>query len=343
MLVIDSRNVHEALPEGVRAIEEGLKHGTVVRQDSRNGPVFRAATPVTTRYRRPAERVIFHSERDANPFFHFMEGLWMLAGRNDVEWISQFNKSFAQFSDDGETFHGAYGARWRQHWEILLQDKDSWQMDTIDQIETAVNLLKTNNLDRRVVIQMWDPRVDLAREGKDFPCNLTICVSVSVHGCLDMMVTCRSNDIVWGAYGANAVHMSMLQEYMAAAVGVPIGEYWQVSYNWHAYEETYQRVRPLSYAENRPNPYRHFNPFSMVNTDLRKWNEDLHVFIENGPIVGFRDAFFRRVATPIYHAWKAKEDKDDKNRWEKAYEIMEQCSAPDWKIACQEWIARRMK
>jgi hypothetical protein len=48
--------------------------------------------------------------RDANPFFHVMETLWMLAGRNDLPWLVRFNKRFASYSDDGgNTQPGAYG------------------------------------------------------------------------------------------------------------------------------------------------------------------------------------------------------------------------------------------
>lgn len=338
------RNVHEALPEAVRYVEQGLKNGLVVSQDSRNGKVYRANTPVTTIYKKPTERVLFWPERDANPYFHFMEGLWMLAGRNDVAWISQFNRSFEQFSDNGKTFHGAYGHRWRYHFQSVGDDR----MENVDQIYTAIELLKRDPLDRRVVIQMWDPVVDLGLAGKDFPCNLCINVSVSTSGALDMMVTCRSNDIVWGAYGANAVHMSMLQEYIAAGVGVPVGLYWQVSYNWHAYEETFQKVETLTdkvqtgFGSSYINPYEGMQPFPMVNTDLKTWDQDLQMFIEEGPVVGFRDQFFRRVVTPIYHSFKAKENKEDPDRLFKAKEIISQCSAADWRIAIGDWLDRRI-
>lgn len=334
MQTIIVRNVHQALPEAVRFVKAGLEHGYVVEQDSRNGPVYRALGPVTTCYLAPCERVEFHPERDSNPFFHFMEGLWMLAGRNDVEWISRFNKSFVQFSDNGTTFHGAYGHRWRHHFGM-------------DQLQKSIDLLKKNRDDRRVVLQMWDPKTDLAQDGKDFPCNISIFFNITPDGYLDMMVSNRSNDIVWGAYGANAVHMSMLQEYVAAAVGYPVGRYWQVSFNWHSYKETFDKVERLSRHTERqiqlPNPYEHeeLTPYSMVNTDLHIWNEDLKIFIEDGPIIGFRDPFFRRVAVPIYQAWMARENKDNPNRYDHAFEILEQCQALDWRIACQNWIRRR--
>jgi hypothetical protein len=52
---------------------------------------------------------------------------------------------------------------------------------------------------------------------------------------LDMTVCCRSNDLIWGAHGANAVHFSVLQEYVAARVGCEVGTMYQLSNNYHAY------------------------------------------------------------------------------------------------------------
>jgi len=52
---------------------------------------------------------------------------------------------------------------------------------------------------------------------------------------LNMTVFNRSNDMVYGALGANVVHFSVLQEYMAACIGVEVGTYYQVSSNMHVY------------------------------------------------------------------------------------------------------------
>jgi hypothetical protein len=50
-----------------------------------------------------------------------------------------------------------------------------------------------------------------------------------------MTVSNRSNDLIWGTYGANMVHFNLLLTYVAAAVGVPKGYYHQVSSNTHLY------------------------------------------------------------------------------------------------------------
>jgi hypothetical protein len=109
MIVIKARNVNDAWHQAKSVLKE---YG--VQRDSRVGPVLEAFWPVTTMYERPMERILFDPIRDVNPFFHFFEGLWMLSGRDDVKWISQYNSNIAQYSDNGLTFHGAYGYRWRQ-------------------------------------------------------------------------------------------------------------------------------------------------------------------------------------------------------------------------------------
>lgn len=322
MQIISARNVSEALILGLQAVnEEGLL------RDSRNGPVKVFEYPVTTVYEKPDERVVFYPDRDANPYFHFMEGLWMIAGRNDVEWISRFNASIANYSDDGVTFHGAYGYRWRKHFGF-------------DQIDIIAEQLRANPDDRRIVLQMWDPKVDLARGGKDFPCNTAIKFRI-VDGRLDMTVENRSNDMIWGAYGANAVHFSMLQEYMAAKIGVSLGHYWQVSTNFHSYIDTLKKHSALL-LEKPSSPYHtgEVEPFRMVNVNILDWESQLEVFMQEGDrAMGYTDPFFKRVAVPLLQSHRAFKQKD----FAKAIALAEGCMAKDWSRATVEWLGRRIK
>lgn len=332
MQVINARNVHCALPEGVRMLKVLGEE-----RDSRNGPVRVMPGPVTTVYRCPTERVILWPERDANPFFHLMEGLWMLAGRDDLGFLTQFVKTFANYSDDGMTLHGAYGRRWR-----------SWF--GFDQLGHIIEALRENPHDRRQVLQMWDATSDLGRDGKDVPCNTQVYFGVNSSGRLDMTVCCRSNDMVWGAYGANGVHFSMLQEYMAAAIEVEVGQYWQVSNNFHAYLDTLQQVESLvdrSEDCHRPRergcPYAtgRVAPFPLVSTPIRQWQQDLAMFMEEGPVVGLRDPFFRRVAIPMLLAHQAYKQYTGAERYDVAQGVLGQCRATDWRLAGEQWIEAR--
>lgn len=333
MKVIDVRNVQQALPEALYQLR-----ASGVRRDSRNGPVIMFKEPVTTVYRRPQERVMFWEERDANPFFHLMESLWMLGGRNDVEYVAKYVQRMRSFSDDGVTFHGAYGHRWRVHFDV-------------DQLPRIVSALRDNQNDRRQVLSMWDARADLGRSGKDLPCNLQAIFQINHDGRLDMMVTNRSNDMIWGAYGANAVHFSYLHEFVARSVGVPQGEYRQVSANFHAYVDVLEKVQHLAdeaadpairWLTNDPYEQGEVEPFPLMSTDPDSWASDLLMFLEEPGAIGFRDPFFRRVAIPMAKAHAVFRNQSKPDRFDRAREILRgEVAAKDWRKAALEWIDRR--
>lgn len=199
-----------------------------VREETRNGPALVIPEPVMTIYERPMERVLLDLTRDVNPFFHLMKSLWMLSGRRDVASLDPFIGTLKKYSDDGETYHGAYGYRWRHFFGH-------------DQLSEIIQILRDDPTTRRAVLTMWDPDADLGGSSKDHPCNTQIYFRVT-GGVLDMTICCRSNDAIWGAYGANAVHMSVLQEFMAAASGLVVGRMYQLSNNLHAYVDVFERL-----------------------------------------------------------------------------------------------------
>lgn len=333
MKIIHARNVHEALPEAVSLMTREGRPAT-----SRNGEVLVVPEPVTTIYERPCERVLFWPERDANPFFHFYEALWMLGGRDDVTSLTRFVKRMTQFSDDGLRFHGAYGHRWWKHFDLA-------QPLLIGQA------LREDHTDRRQVLQIWDVCVDLPEQaGKaDIPCNLVLHFQVRDEQALDMTIFCRSNDIVWGCYGANAVHFSMLQEFIAYVAGVNVGRYYQISDNWHTYPETFAKISMLGAQRREPpdigplNPYESaVQPFHMINTDASTWLADLNMFLdEEHKAIGYKDRFFRHVALPMMDTHNCYKDVLNPVRFEHALEAAEAIRASDWRRAAIEWIQRR--
>ena len=334
MRTIYARNVNEAYTIGLNALNtEGHL------EESRVGPVKVFPTPIGTTYERPWERVLFNEKRNANPFFHLMESLWMLAGRDDVKWIGHYNQSFHKFSDNGKTFHGAYGYRWRKHFNQ-------------DQLVGLVNLLNKDPNTRRAVITMWDPYSDFAIDGRDFPCNLSIAFRVR-NNKLTMSVFNRSNDLIWGAYGANAVHMSILQEFVASALNLEMGPYTQMSNDLHAYTDVLAEV-------GIPDPHP-MDPYDMgqVQTkpliqDFKTWHDTLFYFIADVEIFNERDyqpykfdtkrfskePFFLEIAMPMARAWGYHKLKNHKAALSVIDDIMPEC---DWKLACRKWIMRRIE
>jgi thymidylate synthase len=246
MRLLEVRNAHQALPMATELLE---RFG--VSRDSRNGPVLTLPDSVTTTYTHPTERIVFWPERDYNVAFVLYEALWMLAGRNDLAPLLRYVKTFGQFSDDGQILFGAYGWRWRR-------------LAGFDQLAVIADRLRKDPLDRRCVLEIWNSAMDLGNDSKDVPCNDTVTFQRDADGRLNMTVFCRSNDILWGAYYANAFHFGMLLEYMASWIGCPVGRYEQISVNWHGYLSTMPQVAGLhtkAFRSLYSVPYEADNPY----------------------------------------------------------------------------------
>ena len=192
-------------------------------QNSRNGMVKSMLTPTLFYMENPTQRVLFNPQRKANPYFHVMETVWMLGGGKEVGWLAQFNKGITRYAEANGEINGAYGHRWRKEWGR-------------DQITGVVDELIRDPQTRQAVINMYDPSVDYQDHWADRPCNTTIYFRF-VNGALNMTVCNRSNDVIWGAVGANIVHMTYLHELVARAADMPIGTYYVLSNNLHIYQQ----------------------------------------------------------------------------------------------------------
>jgi len=201
---------------------------------------------------------------------------------------------------------------------------------------------------------MWDPLSDLDHVGKAVPCNLTVTFQIQ-DGVLNMVVFCRSNDIVWGCYGANAVHFSFLLEYVAVNIGVRIGTYTQVSVNWHAYVDHWHQVCDIQPCAN---PYlvnesvRHLPIAEPVSFD-RELNNLLICEEQGFPSemssypsgFQFEDEWWNTIyAMLTAHArWRSA---PYPQRTELALKELSRSEVPqdaDWIVAAKQWIERRQQ
>lgn len=324
----------------------------LTRTSSRNGPVVQALEPVILTYLEPRQRVLFNQARDANPFFHMMEALWMLQGRNDLAPLQYYVSTFGQFSDDGKTLNGAYGYRWRNgrgYWGTwqkgITHNKD--QDGRFDQLAVIINHLKSKPDSRRCVLQMWNTGDDLQAidDSKDVCCNLNCKFQIN-NGRLDMTVDNRSNDLVLGMLGANVVHFSFLLEYMAACIGVEMGVYNQITNNLHVYtnsfepikwledktENFYQRVPRINVVKLVKNP-------EQFDKELKTFNEewigeqDLHEDWN----ARFSEPFFELVAKHVARVFYFHKQRN----YVKALQWCNEIAADDWRIACTNWVRKR--
>lgn len=361
--VIEAFSPNQALSEGLRH----LAHFGVMRE-SRNGPVLVSKMPVITSYQKPQNRLLISERRNANPFFHLVEALWMLAGRNDLYIPELFVKRFADFSDDGKTLHGAYGYRWRRWFGY-------------DQLEMITAELKRNPDSRRCVLTMWHggngdfynpsdvvfsagDMLKAVEGGKDVPCNTHAYFDIT-DGKLNMTVLCRSNDIIWGAYGANLVHFSVLLEYMAHMIGVPMGVYRQFSNNYHAYADVLKSLAHadmLEYAEEirisdiylKTTDFRptlpqeklvRYVPLFDNEETVEQFDADNRILmemLEAGAYCrsSYTTLFFRHVVDHMLWAWQQHKQGDT----DECDDALSRIKAGDWRTAASEWVnLRRMK
>ena len=363
--IVHERNVGTALE---RAVDLILAIG-VRDTERRNGPVLESPIPVETVYDRPRERVLFQEWRDANPFFHFYESLWMLAGRRDIAPLTRYVKRMTTFSDDGQTQNAAYGHRWRHAPYVDAYGRGETERDQLLEI---FRVLRADPKSRQAVLQIWDHERDLGTATKDHACNLTVTFQIDYEKRLNMVVFCRSNDIIWGCYGANAVHFSMLHEYVWLRLRdiCDIGTYTQYSVNWHAYESVFE---PMQDKRNRSglylDPYEHMTiraggetvaPYDLADGVLDDtWDEDVRRFVTSDGRLpkldsGFKNDFFIDVAWPIVAAHdhyadvvrpgrlgRAYGDRKWDGDWGPIYAHLRNCAASDWRLACEQWIDRR--
>ena len=355
------RNVNSAFRELIAGFNNGFV--STIETHSRNGPVMQAIEPMTITYSTPTERVLLNIERDCNPFFHMFESLWMLAGRADVAPLAHYNSNIANYSDDGKTFHGAYGYRWRKHFGY-------------DQLAWIADELFANPGSRRCVLQAWDVKDDLQqindrncsqcngtgvtpetesiyckycsgtgirkKATKDVPCNTEIFFSIikSNHlPVLDMTVCNRSNDLVWGMLGANVVHMSMLQEYMAACIGINVGHYNQFTNNLHVYKDKWMPEKWLGEYEADYLMYETFEQKVPLVSNPEVFDKECEEFIDNAvnPSKNWQEPFLQKVASPMCWAFNLHK----KRMYEDALRATDLIEDDAWRIMSRIWIQKR--
>lgn len=329
MFTVEVNSVNDAFDKIVRMVYRLGRE-----EQSRNGAVKALPGPLLMRVNYPQRRVLFDAKRDANPTFHLMESLWMLAGRNDTAFVQQFNSNIASYSDDGTSFNAAYGFRWANHFGY-------------DQLAKAVEMLKANPDDRRVVISMWDGFQDLGSTSKDIPCNTQIMLRAQKgvvnpntqlqEYTLDMTTVNRSNDMIWGLCGANFVHLTFLHEWLAAALDMYVGKWNHLSNNAHIYEKHWKLAASMA---GNANPHLAYEPYTKY-TSIKRGTAELfraecHALVD-GKEDFFDHEFFDGTVAPALSAWQAYKAGDKATALYEASCI----DAWDWRKAIIEWYKRR--
>jgi hypothetical protein len=174
-----------------------------------------------------------------------------------------------------------------------------------------------------------------------------------------MTVCNRSNDMLWGAYGANVVHMSMLQEFVAHNLNLPMGDYTQISDSFHIYPNNpvWEKVKDIElnvytykHIKNHYDLIDEYEPIPIVN-DLDSFNRELRFFfdyfetfrysskemLKRTDDIEWDNNIFPDVAVPMLKAFYYHKERDYLN----SYREVQSIKALDWMEACFEWIRKR--
>lgn len=222
----------------VDSVADVLQNGVEVRV---RGQLTRELLGRVTSLERPYERYLFVPKRHNNVFAQFAETMWMLAGRDDIAWLTRYLPRAAEYSDDGETWHGAYGPRLRR-----------WH-GAIDQLSAVRQLLEKDLASRRAVMTLFDPARDYI-DSKDIPCNNWLSW-IARDGKLHLSVAIRSNDAMWGFSGVNAFEWSVLQEVMSFWLGLENGPATYFATSFHVYDIHFDRVGQMNKSFHGLTPY----------------------------------------------------------------------------------------
>jgi hypothetical protein len=154
-----------------------------------------------------------------------------------------------------------------------------------------------------------------------------------VDGALNLTVCNRSNDVVWGMVGANIVHMTMLQELIALAVGVPVGKYYVMTNNAHVYQDLPDVSRMLKTERAHRNYYEGV-PLLAEGETYTDFRIDCESFLQGRDF--YSTNWMNTVAAPMRDLYLARK---------RGEPVSEDCIAAiadkGWRIAAFEWIAAK--
>lgn len=181
----------------------------------------------------PRQRYIINRYLPINPAFAIAEVVWILNGNNDSKFLNYWNKQLPKFAGYGKKYHGSYGYRLKRHFNF-------------DQLDRAYKILKKNKHSRQVILQIWDPKIDLPKSNglprnADIPCNVMSLLKIREDK-LEWMQIIRSNDFMLGL-PYNLIQFTTLQEIMAGWLNVPLGSYNQLSDSLHVYDTMYDKLK----------------------------------------------------------------------------------------------------
>ena len=233
-----------------------------VKRETRGSVCYELPEPFYFKITEPTARIITIPCRKWNKTLPYAESLWIAAGRNDLDYITYYLERMRDFSDDKIYARGAYGPRIRHFNGAMIDYKVAEALDAnnvgIDQLRYIAECFREESSTRRAIISLGDVMKDNfnieggLKKTLDIPCTREVhFIKQSSSNKLDIIVKMRSNDMIWGASAVNIFNYTFMQEYMAAILGLEVGNYYHFADNFHYYDRHKEMVEQLSKVKHQ--------------------------------------------------------------------------------------------
>ena len=160
-----------------------------------------------------------------SPALSFAELIYLLSGSDEASIINAWNPLLPKYQGKYSKYPGAYGNRLKNTFGF-------------DQIKCAYEALLYESNSRQVLLDIWNPEIDLPKEhgkpnNKDIPCNVISMLKIR-NDRLYWSQIMRSNDLYLGL-PYDVLLFSSLQEIMAGWLNIDVGNYTHYCDSLHYY------------------------------------------------------------------------------------------------------------
>lgn len=233
------------------ALEYIMNRGKEIQ--TRNGSA-RFVNDITLQIDNPQRRHLSLDGRKYNIYQLMAETFWVASGSGEISPFLEFFLPRAKnYSDDGKTWHGAYGPRMLAH----------------GQLDDLITTFRREGLStRRAILMIADPAFDNLRAikenydtetPKDIPCNREMAFYV-VDNKLNAKVIQRSGDMIFGTGSINPFEFTFIQEMVYNMLleyfpELELGVYrWHIT-NAHIYSDYYDQAKTIIHSPNNGTGY----------------------------------------------------------------------------------------
>ncbi|MCS0383044.1 thymidylate synthase [Vibrio diabolicus] len=227
----------------MKVLEKVLTKGVSI--PTRNGDAI-TIYDVSMILQNPRSRHLSLVGRKNNIFATFAEAMWVLAGDNRIKpYLTFFLPRAPEYSDDGITWRAAYGERLYAH----------------GQLENVIQQFKKEGIfTRRAIISLYMPDRDTneslnnvynLESSVDIPCNNLIHFFITPDKKLNIKITQRSGDLIFGVSNINIFEFSLLQEVVVSILQKEIDSEIKIGYlhqsitNLHIYKKRVKQAEDI--------------------------------------------------------------------------------------------------